>query len=97
MGHDRFVHELIRLTEIPAPPFKECARAEAYLKVLAAQGLSNVETDAEGNVMGIRKGSGTGPMLAILAHLDSFFRRARMSGSNVTVRAFPHPATCLSS
>ena len=27
--HDRFVRELITLTEIPAPPFKEKARATA--------------------------------------------------------------------
>jgi len=29
--------------------------------------------DAEGNVMGLRKGSGGGPMLAVLAHLDTVF------------------------
>jgi hypothetical protein len=31
--HARFVQELIRLTEIPAPPFKEHARAKAYLEM----------------------------------------------------------------
>ena len=46
--HNRFVQELIRLAEIPAPPFKERARAEAYLEMLSAHGLSNVEMDAEG-------------------------------------------------
>jgi tripeptide aminopeptidase len=71
--HNRFVQELIRLTEIPAPPFKERARAEAYLGMLSAHGLSNVEMDAEGNVMGVRKGTGGGPMLAVLAHLDTVF------------------------
>ena len=32
--HDRFVRELILLTEIPAPPFKEQKRAAAYLEML---------------------------------------------------------------
>ena len=71
--HARFVQELIRLTEIPAPPFKEQARAKVYLDMLSANGLSDVEMDAEGNVMGVRKGSGGDPMLAVLSHLDSVF------------------------
>jgi acetylornithine deacetylase/succinyl-diaminopimelate desuccinylase-like protein len=67
---DRFVRELIALTEIPAPPFKEQARQ---------QGLSSVEMDAEGNVMGIRRGISPkpagegGPLLLVNAHLDTVF------------------------
>ena len=53
---DRFVRELIALTEIPAPPFKEQARAKAFMEMLRQQGLSDVEMDAEGNVMGLRRG-----------------------------------------
>ena len=72
--YDRFVKELIALNEIPAPPFKEQARAKAYLEMLREAGLSDVEIDAEGNVMGVRKGSAAGgPMLAVLAHLDTVF------------------------
>ena len=87
--YDRFVRELITLTEIPAPPFKEKARAAAFLAMLRASGLSDVEMDAEGNVMGVRPavalrasadkpGPGRGaaaakPMLAVLAHLDTVF------------------------
>ena len=37
---DRFVRELIALTEIPAPPFKEQARAKAYMEMLRQQGLT---------------------------------------------------------
>ena len=44
--YDRFVNELVALTEIPAPPFKEQARAQAYLEMLRRQGLSDVEIDA---------------------------------------------------
>jgi tripeptide aminopeptidase len=70
--YERFVRELITLTEIPSPPFKEQQRARAYLEMLRQQGLSDVEMDPEGNVMGVRKGSG-GPMLAVVAHLDTVF------------------------
>ncbi len=72
--YDRFVKELVALNEIPAPPFKEQARAKAYVEMLRQQGLSDVEMDAEGNAMGVRKGTAAGgPMLAILAHLDTVF------------------------
>jgi len=71
--HDRFVREVIQITEIPAPPFKEQARARAYLEMLRQHRLTNVEMDAEGNVMGIRRGTGGGPLIAIAAHLDTVF------------------------
>lgn len=80
--HERFVKELITLTEIPAPPFKEQKRAAAYLEMLRTAKLTDVETDAEGNVMGIRRGTGGAPMLAVLAHLDTVFPE----GTNVTVK-----------
>src|SRR4030095_9624747 len=80
--HERFVRELITLTEIPSPPFKEQERAKAYLEMLRQQGLADVEMDAEGNVMGVRKGSGAGPMLAVVAHLDTVFP----AGTNVKVK-----------
>ncbi len=80
--HDRLVSEIVTLTEIPAPPFKEDARGAAYLQMLRAAGLSNVERDAEGNVMGLRKGTGGGPLLAVAAHLDTVFPE----GTDVTVK-----------
>ena len=69
----RFVAELIELTEIPAPPFKEARRAKAYLEKLRASGLTDVEMDQAGNVMGVRKGTGGAGMVAIVAHLDTVF------------------------
>ena len=80
--HERFVRELIALTEIPAPPFKEERRARAYLAMLEQHGLADVERDEEGNVMGVRRGTGGGPMLAVLAHLDTVFPE----GTSVKVR-----------
>ena len=71
--HDRLVQEIVTLTEIPAPPFKEAVRGKAYLEMLRASGLTDVEQDAEGNVMGLRKGTGGGPLIAVAAHLDTVF------------------------
>src|SRR5687768_13524829 len=48
------VAEQIRLCEIPAPPFKEAARAAAYADAFRAAGLKNVRVDGEGNVVGER-------------------------------------------
>jgi acetylornithine deacetylase/succinyl-diaminopimelate desuccinylase-like protein len=81
-GHDKWVAETIALTEIPAPPFKEEARAKAYLEMFRARGLSDVEIDEEGNVLGLRKGMGSGPILIVSAHLDTVFPE----GTNVKVR-----------
>src|SRR5262249_18227237 len=78
---ERFVRELITLTEIPSPPFKEQARAAAFANLLRLSGLANVETDAEGNVTALRKGAGRG-VLVVNAHLDTVFPE----GTNVTVK-----------
>ena len=56
LGYERFVNELIELTEIPAPPFKEDARAEAFMRLCRASGLTSVERDDEGNVLALRRG-----------------------------------------
>ena len=74
-SHDRIVQEIIALTEIPAPPFKEEARGKAYLEMLRAAGLTDVEMDAEGNAMGLWRGTGPadGPVIVIAAHLDTVF------------------------
>src|SRR5262249_17022534 len=80
--HERWVEEVVKLTEIPAPPFKEQVRAKAYMEMLKALGLSEVEIDAEGNAMGVRKGTGGGPLVVVSAHLDTVFPEA----TNVKVK-----------
>jgi tripeptide aminopeptidase len=71
---ERFVRELIALTEIPAPPFKETARAKAFMALLQQHGLADVEMDGEGNVTGLRRGTGVTPGLVVVsAHLDTVF------------------------
>ncbi|MBS0643400.1 MAG: M20/M25/M40 family metallo-hydrolase [Proteobacteria bacterium] len=80
--HDRTIAEIIALTEIPAPPFKESARAAQWFAMAHALGLQQMEIDAEGNVMGIRPGAGNGPLICVAAHLDTVFPE----GTDVTVR-----------
>lgn len=83
--HDRTVADIIRLTEIPAPPFGEARRAEALRRDFETLGLKDVAIDAEGNVTGVRPGrrtAGRGPFLAVAAHLDTVFPE----GTDVKVR-----------
>lgn len=80
--HERFVSEIITLTEIPAPPFKEARRAAAYLEMFRALGLEEVGLDGIGNVTGLRRGRGNGSIIVCAAHLDTVFPE----GTDVTVR-----------
>lgn len=82
--HDRIVEDIVTLTEIPAPPFAETKRAAAYLEMLKQAGLENVEADAEGNVMGLYRGTGApdGKLVMLAAHLDTVFA----AETNVKVR-----------
>jgi len=65
--------EQVRITEIPAPPFQEQRRAEYYLEQMQQRGLADAYIDTEGNVIGVRPGTGDGPLFAIAAHLDTVF------------------------
>jgi len=78
------VGEIVELTEIQAAPFKEAAKGRVYAAKLKAAGLSDVETDPEGNVMGLRRGTGPagGPVVVLAAHLDTVFPE----GTDVKVR-----------
>lgn len=68
-----YIEEQFRLTEIPAPPFKETKRAAYFLEQMKARGLNDAYIDSEGNAVGIRKGRGDGPTFLISAHLDTVF------------------------
>ena len=72
--HGRIVNEGIKLTEIPAPPFKEEVRAKEFEKMIRAAGLPDVKIDEEGNVLALRKGTrGDGKVVVVSAHLDTVF------------------------
>lgn len=76
------VEEQISLCEIPAPTFEEEARALEVEKRLRAYGLTDVWRDEIGNVIGRRPGTGEGPVLALVAHLDTVFP----AGTDCTVK-----------
>lgn len=82
--HDQWVDTIVKLTEIPAPPFKEAERAKAYADMFRAAGLADVEIDAEGNVLGLLRGQGKpgGKLVVVSAHLDTVFPE----GTDVKVR-----------
>jgi acetylornithine deacetylase/succinyl-diaminopimelate desuccinylase-like protein len=67
------LQQQMELTQIPAPPFKESARAAEFKTRLEALGLRNVRIDEVGNVIAERKGTGTGPTVLIQGHLDTVF------------------------
>lgn len=70
---ERTLKDQIAICEIPAPTFREEARAGYYSEQLVAAGLNHVETDDVGNVFGILRGAGDGPKILVAAHLDTVF------------------------
>lgn len=82
VDHERSIGDLRLLTEIEAPPFQEHKRAQAFLARMKTLGLADARIDAEGNVIGLRKGSGHGPTLLLSAHLDTVFP----AGTDVKVK-----------
>ena len=80
--HENTVAEQKEICAIPAPPFKEQVRAKDFQKRLASLGLTDVQMDREGNVFGLRPGSGKGPKLLVAAHLDTVFPE----GTDVSVK-----------
>jgi tripeptide aminopeptidase len=61
-----------RLTEIPAPPFQESARAEAVKALLAEAGVS-VQIDKTGSVIGELRGVNEKEIVIVAGHLDTVF------------------------
>src|SRR6266705_3825508 len=65
--------ELVRICEIPAPPFKEEARAREIARRFEEIGLLEVRLDEEGNVIAERPGLSSEPRVIVSAHLVFFF------------------------
>lgn len=77
------MRDLITLTEIPAPPFMEQVRGEAFARMLRDTGVDSVWTDDVGNVIGLRRGTGSGMGAVVIAgHLDTVFPE----GTDVSIR-----------
>ena len=63
----------VSICEIPAPDFKEQARAAEFRKRLVALGYPNTRIDTAGNVIAERAGTGNGPTVMLAGHLDTVF------------------------
>jgi tripeptide aminopeptidase len=74
--------DLVELTQIPAPPFKEDRRARRFAALLREAGLDEVWIDEVGNAVGRRPGRSGERVVAYSAHLDTVFPE----GTDVTVR-----------
>lgn len=71
-NHDRHSAKQIEICEIPAPTFHEQKRAEFMAAEFRARKLQDVTIDAQGNVLGWRKGA-SADVFVIAAHLDISF------------------------
>ena len=76
------IAEQIAICEIPAPPFRESARAADYARRMGEIGLRNVRIDSVGNVIGERPGDPGEPATVVSGHLDTVFPE----GTDVTVK-----------
>lgn len=79
---EQTIKNLITLTEIPAPPFKEEKRAIAFRDMISELGVDKVWIDEVGNVLALRKGKNSSKTIALDAHLDTVFPE----GTDVTVK-----------
>ena len=79
---ERAMVEQVELCEIASPTFHEETRAKEIARRMKEYGLTDVTMDGIGNVVGVRKGKGNGPVLVIDAHMDTVFPH----GIDVTVR-----------
>jgi len=74
--------EHILLTEIPAPPFKETARAEKFAEMLSEYDVDSVWIDEVGNVLCLIKGTQGNKTVCLDGHLDTVFPE----GTDVSVK-----------
>ncbi len=69
----RRLEEQIEIARIPAPSYDEGRRAQDMSRRFEALGLSDVHIDRFGNVIGVRRGTGSGKRIVIDAHTDTVF------------------------
>ncbi len=67
------LEDQVELCQVPAPPFKEQARALVLKRKFEGLGLTEVAIDGLGNVIGLRPGKAPHPSLVLSAHLDTVF------------------------
>ncbi len=82
----------MEIAEIPAPPFAEDARAAHVESGFRDAGLSRVERDGAGNVLGLLPGEDSLPPVLLSAHLDTVFPAGTDSSIRLIGNCFTGPS-----
>src|SRR4051812_22662694 len=83
---ETIVRMQIAVAQIPAPTGDEQERGEWMRRRFHDCGLSNLEVDTAGNVIGRREGRADLPPVVVCAHLDTVFPRQ----TDLSVRRVGH-------
>ena len=70
----KILHEWSAITEVNAPSGHERERAAYIERLLRDYKLTKIYTDAAGNLVALRKGTGGGPTVVFDAHMDTVFQ-----------------------
>jgi len=70
---EQTINDMIEMTEVNAPPFKETQRGLLFKKMIETAGADKVWIDKVGNVLALRKGKTSEKTIALDAHLDVVF------------------------
>jgi acetylornithine deacetylase/succinyl-diaminopimelate desuccinylase-like protein len=73
-NQEYILREWIAITEINAPSGQEQQRAKYIERLLRSYRLDEVRYDTAGNLIGVRKGTGGGPVIVFDAHMDTVFQ-----------------------
>src|SRR5260370_32881223 len=71
-NHERTLASQVTIAEIPAPTFHEAEKAKFLASEFRRVGLTNVEIDSQGNVLGWREGA-LKDAFVLAGHLDVSF------------------------
>jgi tripeptide aminopeptidase len=71
---DKILREWSAITEVNAPSGHEGERAAYIERLLRDYKLTKIYTDAAGNLVALRKGTGGGPTVVFDAHMDTVFQ-----------------------
>jgi tripeptide aminopeptidase len=73
-NRESILREWIAITEINAPSGHEQERAKYIEKLLRKYRVQSIRSDAAGNLIAVRRGTGGGPTVVFDAHLDTVFQ-----------------------
>lgn len=71
--HDETLKVQLELCAIRSPSNMEENRARRYYELMSGIGLDHVYMDEVNNVIGVLKGTGSGPTLVVAGHMDTVF------------------------